>query len=643
MKKLPLLLAVLLGLLAFWTGCANQGSGPDGGPYDETPPHIVSMSAPEKVGRNKKVKFSLTFNELIKVDNPSEKIIVSPPQIEQPEIKVSGRKITVELLDSMIPNTTYTVDFSDAITDNNEGNPLGQYTYIFSTGATTDTMQMSGHILNAEDLEPVKGILAGLHFDASDTAFTRKPFDRVARTDADGYFSIKGVNAKRNYRIYALQDADGDFRYTQPTELIGWLNTPLTASSRPDVRYDTAWVDSTRYDSIRTIHFTHFLPDDIVVRAFKVDYRPRHFLKYTRDVPEWFTLFFTGPSRQRPQLRGLNFDAARSLFPIANRDNDTLTYWLTDTTLLHLDTLRLACTYDDWDDSLKVARSKTDTLEITPKTTFAKRLVAKQKELAKWEKQRERRHKRGDFTDETPPREYLEPKISSGSPLTPDRNVTITFPEPLAQLRAAGVHLRLKEDTLWHDAPFALDSVPGNPLAATLRAEWRPAQHYKFVIDSAAVRSIYGLVNKRTERNFEIAKLEDFGTVFVTLHHADTSAVVQLLNASGNVEKEVHIREGRAEFYYVRPGNYYLRCYLDRNNDGRWTTGDWITHTEPEPVYYSPKEIEVKANWDLNEDWDVTALPLDKQKPAKLIKQKGSKSVVNMHQRNLERLRKRGE
>ena len=214
MKKLPLLLAVLLGLLAFWTGCANQGSGPDGGPYDETPPHIVHMSAPEKVGRGKKVKFSLTFNELIKVDNPSEKIIVSPPQIEQPEIKVAGRKITVELLDSMIPNTTYTVDFSDAITDNNEGNPMGQYTYIFSTGATTDTMQMSGRILNAEDLEPVKGILVGLHFDASDSAFTGKPFDRVARTDASGYFSIKGVNAQRTYRIYALQDADGDFRYS---------------------------------------------------------------------------------------------------------------------------------------------------------------------------------------------------------------------------------------------------------------------------------------------------------------------------------------------------------------------------------------------------------------------------------------------
>ena len=246
---------------------------------------------------------------------------------------------------------------------------MGQYTYIFSTGTTTDTMQMSGRILNAEDLEPVKGILVGLHFDASDSAFTGKPFDRVARTDASGYFSIKGVNAQRNYRIYALQDADGDFRYSQPTEAIGWLNSPLTASSSPAVRYDTAWVDSTRYDSIRTIHYTRFMPDDIVVRAFKVDYRPRHFLKYLRDVPEWFTLYFTGPSPRRPKLRGLNFNADRSLFTVANRGNDTLTYWLTDTTLLHLDTLRLACTYDDWDDSLKVRAPKP-----TPSNSCPRRL-----------------------------------------------------------------------------------------------------------------------------------------------------------------------------------------------------------------------------------------------------------------------------
>lgn len=642
MKKLPLLLAAILGFL-FWTGCANQGNGPDGGPYDETPPHIVHMTAPEKVAGNKKVKFTLTFNELIKVDNPSEKIIVSPPQIEQPEIKVAGRRITVELLDSMRPNTTYTVDFSDAITDNNEGNPLGQYTYIFSTGTTTDTMQMSGRVLNAEDLEPVKGILVGLHENLSDTAFARLPFDRVARTDASGYFSVKGVGRDKAYHIFALQDADGDFRFTQPSEMIGWLDKPLTADSRPDVRYDTAWVDSTHFDSVRAVHFTRFLPDDLVVRAFKLDYRPRHFLKWQRDVPEWFTLYFTGPSRRRPTVRGLGFDAATALFPIANRDNDTLTYWISDTALLRRDTLRLTCTYDDWDDSLNVAREKTDTLELVPKKTFAKRLAEQNKELEKWEKQRERRHKRGDFSQETPPREFLEIKCNVSGQLTPNRNVTVTFAQPVGRFRTEGVHLKLKVDSLWHDAPFELDSVPGNPLAARLRAEWRPAQRYKFTIDSAAVTGIYGQENQKLERNFEISKLEDFGTVFVTLAHADTTAVVQLLNTGGNVEHQTKIRDGRAEFYYVKPGNYYLRCYLDRNGDGRWTTGSYTPRVDPEPVFYSPKEIEVKANWDLNENWDVTALPLDKQKPEKLIRQKESKSSVDMHRRNIERLRSRGE
>ena len=120
MKRLALFLLALVGLSALISACANQGSGPDGGPYDETPPHIVGMTAPERLQNGKRTKFSLVFNELIKVDNPTEKIIVSPPQIETPEIKVSGRRITVELLDSMRPNTTYTVDFSDAITDNRE-------------------------------------------------------------------------------------------------------------------------------------------------------------------------------------------------------------------------------------------------------------------------------------------------------------------------------------------------------------------------------------------------------------------------------------------------------------------------------------------------------------------------------------------
>lgn len=643
MKRLSLFLLALIGLTSLIAACANQGAGPDGGPYDETPPHIVGMTAPERLQNGKRTKFSLVFNELIKVDNPTEKIIVSPPQIETPEIKVSGRRITVELLDSMRPNTTYTVDFSDAITDNNEGNPLGQYTYIFSTGQTTDTMQMSGYVLNAEDLEPVKGILAGLYQQHHDSVFAQRAFDRVARTDASGFFSIKGVAPDRDYRLYALQDADGDFHFTQPSEMLGFLHNDLRAGAFRDTRYDTLWVDSVRYDSIRIIPYTHFTPDDLVVRAFKIDVNTRHYLKAQRDVPEWFTTFFTGPSRKRPTIQGLNFDANKAFVVNASAGNDTLTYWLADTTLLRQDTLRFAYTYDNWDDSLAQMLPKTDTLELVPKTTFAKRAANEAKELEKWNKQREKREKRGDFSKSQPPMVALQLRADVSSSLVPNRNILIQFDQPLQRFDTKKLHLRLKKDSTYHDAPYALDTVPNNILAYRLRAEWRPGQEYQLVIDSAAMTSLYGRVNLATDNKFSIAKLEDFGTVFLSLFNAHESTVVQLLGSDGKPVAQAPTKNGRAEFYYVQPGKYYLRCFFDRNGDGKWTTGSWSPRRDPEEVYYFPKEIEVRANWDLNESWDVTALRLDKQKPDALVKQRSDKQKIDTHQRNIERLRQRGE
>ena len=643
MKRFSLFLIALIGLTSLIAACANQGAGPDGGPYDETPPRIVGMTAPERLQNGKRTKFSLVFNELIKVDNPTEKIIVSPPQIETPEIKVSGRRITVELLDSMRSNTTYTVDFSDAITDNNEGNPLGQYTYIFSTGQTTDTMQMSGYVLNAEDLEPVKGILAGLYQQHHDSVFGKRAFDRVARTDASGFFSIKGVAPDRDYRLYALQDADGDFHFTQPSEMLGFLHNDLRAGAFRDTRYDTLWVDSVRYDSIRIIPYTHFTPDDLVVRAFKIDVNTRHYLKAQRDVPEWFTTFFTGPSRKRPTIQGLNFDASKAFVVNASAGNDTLTYWLADTTLLRQDTLRFAYTYDNWDDSLAQMLPKTDTLELVPKTTFAKRAANEAKELEKWNKQREKRAKRGDFSKSQPPMVALQLRADVSSSLVPNRNILIQFDQPLQRFDTKKLHLRLKKDSTYHDAPYALDTVPNNILAYRLRAEWRPGQEYQLVIDSAAMTSLYGRVNLATDNKFSIAKLEDFGTVFLSLSNAHESTVVQLLGSDGKPVAQAPTKNGRAEFYYVQPGKYYLRCFFDRNGDGKWTTGSWSPRRDPEEVYYFPKEIEVRANWDLNESWDVTALRLDKQKPDALVKQRSDKQKIDTHQRNIERLRQRGE
>jgi hypothetical protein len=136
-------------------GCAKMGQ-PDGGWFDEQPPRVIKSIPSDEATNVKTKKINIFFNEFIKIENTTEKVVVSPPQLEMPEIAGAGKRIKVELKDSLKPNTTYTIDFSDAISDNSEGNPMGNYTFTFSTGDVIDTLEVSGYILDASNLEPVK-------------------------------------------------------------------------------------------------------------------------------------------------------------------------------------------------------------------------------------------------------------------------------------------------------------------------------------------------------------------------------------------------------------------------------------------------------------------------------------------------------
>ena len=228
-------------ILILIVSCARMGQ-PDGGWYDDTPPRILSSSPADKATGVDRRKITISFDEFVKLEDATNKVVVSPPQLETPEIKTQGKKIVVELKDSLKDNTTYTVDFADAITDNNEGNPMGSYTYCFSTGEQIDTLEVAGIVLDASNLEPIKGIMVGLYDDLSDTAFTTKPMVRVARTDSRGRFVIKGV-ATGKYRVYALQDADGNYVYNQKSEMVAFSHDIFIPEARADVRQDTVWRD----------------------------------------------------------------------------------------------------------------------------------------------------------------------------------------------------------------------------------------------------------------------------------------------------------------------------------------------------------------------------------------------------------------
>ena len=619
------------------TSCANQGSGPDGGPYDETPPRIVELSPALGATGTKAKKVSISFDELIKIENAVEKVIVSPPQIEMPEIKTSGKKITVELLDTLKENTTYTIDFSDAITDNNEGNPMGNFTYYFSTGERLDTMEVAGHVLTANDLEPIKGILVGLHSDTTDTAFAKRPFDRVARTDGNGRFSIKGV-APGNYRIYALKDMDGDFKRARGEQL-AFSRQIITPSSFPDLRHDTVWTDTLHYDTILAVPYTHYLPDDIVLLAFEEKRTERMLLKTQRDEPEWFRVYFTAPSSDIPTITGLNFDADSAFIEHRSEGNDTITYWLRDLSRFpSIDTLQMAYTYLSYDDSLQTHRMRTDTLELIPKNTMARRLKKQAEALEKWEKQREKRHKRGDYSQETPPVEYLKVEGTNVGRLSPDQNLQLTFTEPIARMDTAGFHLYLLQDTLQHPIPYRIERIKGELLKYRLLGEWRPDKKYMLTVDSAAITGLSGKVNRPIEQQFSVPSMDEYGALFLILPDADTCTVVQMLSGKDKVYRQQRFSKQGVDFFYLNPGSYYIKAFQDRNGNGRWDTGNYEEGVQAEEVYYFPQPIEVRANWDIEQTWKIRELPLTQQKPLELIKQR---EETQKKSRNLNEQRER--
>lgn len=629
-----------ISVLPLATSCARMGQ-PDGGWYDETPPKIVHASPADKATGIKTRKIAISFNEFIKLEDAANKVVVSPPQLEMPEIKSAGKKILVELKDTLISNTTYTIDFSDAISDNNENNPMGNYTYSFSTGERIDTFEVAGNVLDASNLEPVKGILVGLYNDLSDTAFTTKPMMRVSRTDSRGRFVIKGV-AAGTYRIYALQDADGNYMYSQNSEMLAFRHDTFEPSCGPDIRQDTIWRDELRIDSIARIPYTHFYPDDVVLLAFTKTQTDRYLLKTERQDPRKIGFYFTYGNDSLPDIKGLNFDVTDAFITEASEKRDTVFYWLRDTALVNQDTLRMEVKYL-MTDTTGVLVNYTDTIEALSKTPYEKRRKELEKEAEKWLKAQEKARKKGEPYDSVMPVKNLEIKINASSSMSPDNSVYIETPTPLARLDTAAIHLYSKHDSLWYRARFELHPVEGKLRLYELLAEWRPEVEYSLEADSAAFEDIYGMVSKPIKQGLKVQSNNNFGSLVVNISGiADTlDMTVQLLNGSGNVVKHAKVSGGTAEFYYVRPGKYYLSAFVDRNENGIWDTGDYYTDLQPEEVYYYPKEIECKAKWDITTSWNVTAVPLTAQKPAAITKQKPDKEK-KLKSRNAERARSMG-
>jgi hypothetical protein len=633
--KLPLML--MLAIITY--SCASMGT-PDGGPYDEMPPKFVGSSPQLRAVNVKSQKFELEFDEFIKLEKASEKVIISPPQMEQPEIKVVGKKVVGEFFDSLKDSTTYTIDFSDAIVDNNEGNPMGHFTYSFSTGAAIDTMEVAGTVLNAANLEPIKGIQVGLHKNLNDSALVKLPFDRVSRTDSRGHFSIRGV-APGKYRIYALMDGNQNYLFDSKTEMIAYSDSIIVPSMTPATRQDTVWKDTLTIDTIKTVGYTRFLPDDIILRAFKEENTRQYFVKSQRDKENHFILKFSAKADTLPTLTGLNFDAKDAFVIEPNEGNDSICYWVKDSLVYLMDTLQIKMDYL-YTDSLEQLVPKTDTIYLANKLTREQREKLAQKEAEEKEKERKKKEKKGEKI-EPEPFPFLKMNVDAPSSMDVNKNILLTFEEPVAHIDTSAIHMSVKVDSLWEETPFIFRADSVIPRQYEILAEWEPEKEYQLKIDSAGIVGLYGLHINKVEQTLKVKKLDEYGTLLLNIKGADSHAIVELLDSSEKVLRQQSVTpEGTADFYYLAPNaKYYVRLFNDRNGNKVWDTGKFEEGIQPEEVYYLPKVWEMKANFEFEETWDIHGTPVDKQKLDEIKKQK-PEETKKVQDRNKERAKKLG-
>ena len=617
----------LLPALAF-VACASIGT-PDGGPYDEEPP-VLLKSVPALYATGVTVpKVTLEFDENVKLEKAFENVVVSPPQLQMPEIKYSGKKVMVELFDTLKPNTTYSIDFGNAIVDNNEGNPYENFAYVFSTGEGVDTLAVSGTVLNAQDLEPVKGVTVGLHSCLHDSAFSTLPFERVSRTDARGRFTIKGI-APGKYRVYALADANQNFLFDQKSEAIACQHTIIEPHAAPAVRPDTIWRDSITIDTIRYVNYTRFMPDDIVLRLFAEDFTSQYLVKQTRDPHSKFTLYFAAPNDELPLLEGLDFDFSDAYLLEKNSRMDTLVYWLKDSLFYRSDTLSFKLSYKAVDASGDTIY-KTDTLTLASRKRWETIAKQQQKKYEADEKEFLRMAKyRPDYDEANPPvyvpkTKVLPVRFSGSGSMDINTACQFSFDEPLLSVDTSAVTVSLKVDTLWVpvDRVFSRDS--SNIRHYNLFAEWRPEQTYRVEADSAAFKGIYGGVSEMFTREISFKSLDEYAVLYVNVNGAGDNGIIQLLDSRENVKMESRTSNGHCVFYFVKPGTYYMRLIIDENGNGKWDTGDFEKGIQPERVSYYHHSLDLRALFEYSQDdWDINA-PLNEQKPLEITKQKPDK------------------
>lgn len=563
--------------------CANVGY-PTGGPKDEEAPKVENTVPQNFSTELEGGKMNIYFNEFVQLKDINEKFVVSPPLKKKPMVRLRGKSIYVEMGDSLKANTTYTLDFADGITDNNEGNPLGNFQYVFSTGKELDSLSIQGHAVDAFTNLPIEKVQIMAYSNHQDSVPLTSIPDYIAQTDTVGHFKLNNLKAG-TYKLFALIDGNRDYKYNGPGEIIGFLDTLITPKAETFQK-----MDSISPDSMILKTFTAFSPADIHINLFEEENPLLYLTKFDRTRREKLDFEFSFKRTDDLKIDFIDLDEDASSFLIeSNSRKDTLSYWITDSNIYKRDTLLAVLNYLKTDSTNQLV-SYSDTVKLNFKAP-------------KKAKQNKRQEKKSKIK-----KPVYEFKTIIKSEQDLNKNIKLEFAEPLADFISDSIHLVKLVDTL--EFPVHFDFIKDSLLLRTyhMNVKWESETTYRLDIDSTAFRNIYGLESDKFSKKFKTKEREHYGKILLSVTHVHKPLIVQVIENNKNeslIQSQKIYADGLITFDYLEPKTYLIKVIEDWNDNGQWDTGNYKLHLQPETIHYFRKEIKVRSNWDVEENIEL--------------------------------------
>ncbi len=587
--KIPFIIVAVLAWIVIVSSCANPGM-PMGGAKDTIPPVLLKTDPDYRALNFKGSNVRFTFNEYLTIEDISEALVISPPMIKKPIIRTKSKTLVIEFNEELKDSTTYSLDFKNSVSDNNEKNPIEDFRFSFSTGPVFDSLRVSGRLVNAFNYEPIEKGLVMLHKNLHDSAVYRLRPDYIAKTNKEGIFMVDNI-APGKYHLFSLFDGNNNLLYDEGAEEMAFHDSVIIPTAIYINEVDTI---VTEKDTVVVTGHTHFYPEPVFLRQFTEDIFDQYLKTSERNTRYKCTFVFNESVKDSFQLNLIGSDATNWYLTEPDDNVDSLIVWIADTTVARFDTLLMEVCYLNFD-SLHQLYLFRDTVEMN----FVEKEEAKST----------RKKSKNDEQEEPEPVvQFNWQSDLASTTIELNKKFGIMASEPIQSFDSTKIVLYLADDTLKVPLKFKFEKDSVEYRKYNISYQWEPGLGYALEIDSAAAVNIYGITSRKLKNRFTAREEDYYGTVSIAFSGVEMPVIVQLVSNTTKeqvVEQKFLNEDGKIIFDFLKPDKYKLKIIYDKNGNGKWDTGSYQDKYQPEQVSYINEVVKVRSNWEKEFIWDL--------------------------------------